>query len=180
MTPPTPVTQPPEANGRAWADLLVNRPALETFYAPVPPLESITVRSVHLNRRGPTLTLRFDLPEFPHTPLPEWVAAGCDAFQGQLRFLAVADVVLRGWIPPVTASVLIEELENRRIRVGLRGAGTELAFTSSDSLTVGHLSAYRRSDDGGDRGPHHFVGRTDRFRWTTVPDVWEKTFYERV
>lgn len=165
---------------RAWESLLVNRPALEAFYSPVPPLESVTVRSVHLDRRGPTLILRFDLPEFPHTPRPEWAAAGCDTFQCQLRFLAVADVVLRGWSPPVTADVVIEEEANRRIRVGLRSAGLELGFTSSDSLTVGHLSAYRRSDDGTDAGRQHFVGRTDQFRWTTVPDVWEKTFYERV
>ncbi|MCZ4122164.1 Imm50 family immunity protein [Streptomyces sp. H39-S7] len=158
----------------------MNRPALEAFYSPVPALESLTVRSVHLDRRGPTLILRFDLPRFPDAPPPEWAAAGCDTFQCQLRFLAVADVVMRGWSPPVTADVVIEEEENRRIRVGMRGAGAELAFTSSDSLTVGHLSAYARSDDGTDAGPRHFVGRTDQFRWSTVPDVWEKNFYERV
>jgi hypothetical protein len=165
---------------RAWESLLVNRPALEAFYSSVPPLESLTVRSVHLDRRGPTVILRFDLPRFPDRPLPEWVAAGCDTFQCQLRFLAVADVVLHGWSPPVTGDLVIEEEADRRIRVALRGAGARLAFTGSDSLTVGHLSAYRRSADGTDTGPQHFVGRTDRFRWSTVPDVWEKTFYERV
>ncbi|MEU3460996.1 hypothetical protein ABZ721_13690 [Streptomyces sp. NPDC006733] len=60
------------ANEPAWADLLVNRPALDAFHSAVPALESLTVRSVHLDRRGPTLILRFDSGSGCGAPAWSW------------------------------------------------------------------------------------------------------------
>jgi hypothetical protein len=165
---------------RAWADLLRNPEAVGAFYERLPPLEAVVLRSVHLDRWGPTLTLRLDLPRFADRPLPEWVESGCDRLQCHLQFVDVADVRMRGWRPPATADVGMGGLERRRVAVRIAGEGVDLAFTSSDSLVVGRMSVYRAQQGGLDTGPHQFVGKVDRIRCTAVPDVWEKTFYERV
>ncbi|SHM97476.1 Imm50 family immunity protein [Actinacidiphila paucisporea] len=164
----------------AWAGLVRNLAVLTDFYTSPPPLEPVTVRSLYLDRRGPTLTLRFDLSGFPDRPRPEWEQNGCDMFQCQLQFLAVDDFLLRGWHPPVTGSLDIEPTEERRVLVRLGAGGTRLTFSSSDSLTVGKMSAYRSSADGTDRGHHYYVGKVDQMRYDVLPDLGEKTFYGRV
>ncbi|WP_405883857.1 MULTISPECIES: Imm50 family immunity protein [unclassified Streptomyces] len=77
-----------------------NCEVLAPLYGPDPlELSCVRLRSVHLDWRGPTVTLRLDLPA-PSLPLPEeWVAAGVDTVQGQLQFLAVEDLELEGWKP---------------------------------------------------------------------------------
>lgn len=168
---------------RTWADLLRNPEAVGAFYSTIPPLESAVLRSVHLDRWGPTLTLRLDLPGFPDRPLPEWVDGGCDRFQCHVQFVDVAGFRMdtAGWRAPSVVDVAMTGLERRRVGVRIEGDATDVAFTSSDSLVVGRMSAYRAgSSDGVDRGPHHFVGKVDRIRYTAVPDAWEKTYHERV
>lgn len=166
---------------RAWSALLRDRGALLALYEEIPPLDGVTVGSLHLDPYGPTITLRMTLAAFPERPLPEWQAAGCDRFECQVQFLAVDDVHVDGWCPPVVADVRIEQAEpagHRRIAVGVRArdGSSNLRFTSSDSLGVGHANAYRAG--GTER---HHAGRVDRLRYTDrLPDVHERAFYDHL
>lgn len=163
---------------------LRNGEVLTSFYdAGLPPLEFVRLRSVHLNWRGPSVTLRLDLPA-PSLPLPDdWVAAGVNTVQGQLQFLAVADVELDAWEPPVAMRLGATSLEGgqHRIRVTAAAEGNSfLRFTSSTDVLVGHVSGFRLGPAGSDDGLHVFRSRLDSMRHTTIPDFCEKTFYERL
>ncbi|QNS04144.1 Imm50 family immunity protein [Streptomyces xanthii] len=162
-----------------------NSDLLTPLYGTAPlSLASLRLRSVHLDWRGPALTLRLDLPA-PSLPLPEeWAVAGVDSVQGHLQFLAVANLELDGWDPPVLASFALTELGGgeRRMRVEVSaGEGPPfLRFTSHTDVLAGHLSGFRAGPGGVDSGPHLFRGPLDAKRHSTVPDPSEKTFYERL
>ncbi|MFI7012148.1 Imm50 family immunity protein [Streptomyces sp. NPDC050145] len=162
-----------------------NSDLLAPLYGTAPlPLASLRLRSVHLDWRGPTLTLRLDLPA-PPLPLPEeWAAAGVDSVQGQLQFLAVEELEMDGWDPPVLASFALTELgggEHRmRVEVSDREGRSLLRFTSHTDVLAGHLSGFRAGPGGADDGPHLFRSAVDAKRHSTVPDPSEKTFYERL
>lgn len=148
----------------------------------LPALSSVRLRSVNLNWRGPEVALRLDLPA-PPLPMPDdWRASGADTVQCQLRFLAVADLVLSSWEPPVTARISTVPLpgDEHRIRVAASTTGgTFLEFTASTDVLARHVSGFRLGPDGSDDGPHFFLSKVDARRHSTVPDPYEKTFYER-
>jgi hypothetical protein len=161
-----------------------NGEVLDFLYdAGLPPLDSVRLRSVHLNWRGPSVTLRLDLPT-PSLPLPqEWVAAGVETVQAQLQFLAVADLELYAWEPPLTIRVGVAHLVGGEHRVRVTASAESnsfLRFTSNADVLVGHVSGFRPGPAGADDGPHCFRSRVDGLRHTTVPDSWETTFYERL
>ncbi|MFG2142193.1 Imm50 family immunity protein [Streptomyces sp. NPDC048650] len=160
-----------------WEDLLGSTDRLREYYSKVPPLSQVTLRSVHISRYGPTIILRMDLPEFPDSPLPEWVEQGCDRLQCHVRFLAAEDFSMRRWEPPVVADVKLEPLEKRRIEVEVLSSRTSLSFTSSDFLTVGRISAFRARADGPDRGQHHYAGKMDRLKYDSVPGAEAEAYY---
>ncbi|RMI33197.1 Imm50 family immunity protein [Streptomyces triticirhizae] len=162
-----------------WAELLVDREPLARYYGAPPPLNGVVLRSVRLERDGPTLLLRLDLPAFPDRPEPEWSAAGCDRFQCQLRCLDVAEVRFSGWPLGRPVDLGVEPVgppAERRIAVTGRQDGVEaLRFSCNASLAVGHLLAYREG------GPHLYVGAVDRHRLgTRLPDPTDGTFYGRL
>ncbi|MFD9209817.1 Imm50 family immunity protein [Streptomyces sioyaensis] len=152
-----------------WEDLISSTDKLREHYSKIPPLAQVTLRSIHLSRYGPTIILRLDLPTFPDRPHPEWTDQGCDRLQCHVRFLAVEDFSMRRWEPPVVADVQMKHLEKRRIEVDILSSQTNLSFTSSDSLTVGRISAFRAPDSGLDQEKHHYVGRMDRLKYDSVP-----------
>lgn len=162
-----------------------NSEVLAPLYGTAPlPLASLRLRSVHLDWRGPTVTLRLDLPAPPLPLSEEWAAVGVDTVQGQLRFLAVEDLELDAWDPPVLASFALTELgggEHRmRVEVSDGEGSAFLRFTSHCDVLAGHLSGFRAGPGGADSGPHLFRGAVDAKRHSTVPDPSEKTFYERL
>ncbi|MGQ4714533.1 Imm50 family immunity protein [Streptomyces anulatus] len=165
-----------------WIDLTRNSHVLEALYSDVPPLASVRLRSFHLDWRGPALTLRTDLPTYPgpdRVP-PEWSERGHDTLQLHVHFTAVEDLTVHGWIPTVPVGVSLAALTYRRILVRIAEADFELSFTSSNSLTVGHISSYRITETGSDEVPHTFVSRLDTRMFTSLPGTHESTFYERV
>jgi hypothetical protein len=120
------------------------------------------------------------MPRFPDHAPPEWTDAGLDTLQCQVRFLAARNVSLERWKPPTTADVgPAEAVGRRRVRVQVCGPGVQLALDCSDSVLIGHLSAFRIGPDGSDTGPHAFVSRVDARRHTSLPETCDKTFYER-
>ncbi|MET7701158.1 Imm50 family immunity protein [Streptomyces sp. NPDC005485] len=159
---------------------LVGSDLLRVPYGHVPVIREVRVRSVNLNWRGPTLTLRVDLASFPDAEVApqEWVDAGMDTVQCQLEFLAVEDLALARWSPPVVAVVeAVPWGERRRMRVRVGGEGLDLEFSSSDSVVVRHVSAFKGREDGADGGRHLFVSRVDARRHTSLPGTDEKTYF---
>ncbi|MDT0455984.1 Imm50 family immunity protein [Streptomyces sp. DSM 41527] len=163
---------------RTWGELLRNKEKIGSFYKTIPALEQVALRSIHFDRYGPTVILRLDLPAFPDFPLPEWVEGGCDRLQCHVKFLAVEDVSMRQWKPPVAVDVNMARLERRRISVSITGKGTNLTFSSSDSLTVDRVSAFSSSAGGVDRESHLYAGKVDRMRFSALPGVDRKAYYE--
>ncbi|MGW1713049.1 Imm50 family immunity protein [Streptomyces sp. NPDC002156] len=160
---------------------LVNPEALNSLYGHVPDLDDVRIRSINLNWRGPTVTLRVDLPSFPASPPQEWTDAGMDTVQCQLQFLAAENISLTDWSPPSVGRIEMSPW-GRESRMRVTADGREemaLRFDCSESVRVGHVSAFHIQADGSDNGPHLFVSRIDARRHTFLPPTDEKTFYER-
>ncbi|MFF8945393.1 Imm50 family immunity protein [Streptomyces sp. NPDC014864] len=159
---------------------LVNPELLQALYGHVPNLVDVRVRSINLNWRGPTVTLRIDLPYFPSSAPRQWIDFGADTVQCQFQFLAVENISLTQWSPPAQGSLVVEPLgAERRMRVSVSGRGIALSFDSSEFVQVGHVSAYKIEADGSDGGRHLFVSKIDARRYDSLPGTDEKTFYER-
>lgn len=168
-----------------WRDVLINRAVLDELYTDIPALDRVWVRSIHLGRVGPEVIVRCDLAEFPdRLTVSEAgagaVAGGHDRLQLHLRFLDVADFELVRCSLPSGAAITLRELEHRRLAVELVGESVEVRFTSSDALTVGHLSTYRGDDGEPDVGGHEFLGAVDRRLYSSVPGPTTRVFHERV
>ncbi|MFI8963365.1 Imm50 family immunity protein [Streptomyces sp. NPDC053493] len=161
---------------------LLNAEVLTSLYGGVPRLDGFRLRSINLNWRGPTVTLRIDLPDFPENVPGEWEGSDVDTVQCHLQFLAVADFSLSTWEPPVPrVSFRVTSLaDGARVRAEAVASGLRLGFTSSRSALVGHVSAFGTQPDGSDAGPHLFTKRMDGMRYTSLPEPSEKTFYERL
>ncbi|MFI7083420.1 Imm50 family immunity protein [Streptomyces anulatus] len=162
-----------------WADLTVNSHRLGSLYSVIPSLESVRLRSFHLNWRGPALTLRIDLPSYPEHVPPDWFERGHDTLQVHVQFSAIDHLTMQGWIPTVPLNVALSARANRRILARIATDGFELSFTCSDSLTAGHISSFRVTESGSDEGDRAFVSRLDERRFTSLPGTHEGTFYER-
>ncbi|GLZ37632.1 Imm50 family immunity protein [Actinokineospora sp. NBRC 105648] len=156
-----------------WADRAtpVRSGDLRDLYEQVPDLADVVVHQVRLVRFGPTVSLRLDLPRFPDNPPAEW--DGLDRLQCHVRFLAVEDVILTGSALPATASVRLVDQPANRLSVSVTG-GVDLTFTSSATLMITRISAYREGDDR-----HTFLNRLDRRLHTTVPGPDAEVFHDR-
>lgn len=160
---------------RNWGEFLRNLDRLTEFYPDGIPSGSVVVHSVNLNRRGPTVVIRLDLAEFPAFPRPEWVEADCDRLQCHVVFLDVTDFCLERWSGAGEVELAVTSLEPRRLRVLAEGRTVRCGFTSSDSLTVRHVSAYN-SAEGQEK--QFFAGPLDRRRFADrLPWIDERTFY---
>ncbi|MFB7246827.1 Imm50 family immunity protein [Streptomyces populi] len=159
---------------------LVNPEDLRSLYGRIPRLAGIRVRSVNLNWRGPTVTLRVDLPSFPESAPREWVDAGFDTVQCQFQFLAVEGISLADWTPPALGGLeMAPHGIERRMRVAFRGDGLSLEFDCSESVRVAHVSAFKTAENGLDDGGHLFMSRIDARRHSSLPGTQDRTFYER-
>ncbi|WP_406838653.1 Imm50 family immunity protein [Streptomyces sp. AHU1] len=159
---------------------LVNPEVLRSLYGRIPPLTEIRVRSINLNWRGPTVTLRVDLPSYPEPAPQEWTDAGLDTVQCQFQFLAAEGISLADWNPPALGGLEMAPYgTGRRMRVTFKGEGLSLEFDCSESVHVGHVSAFRISENGLDDGRHLFVSKIDARRHGSLPGTQDRTFYER-
>ncbi|MDX2402463.1 immunity 50 family protein [Streptomyces microflavus] len=163
-----------------WADLALQTRGLESLYFVIPPLDSVRLRSFHLDWRGPTLTARIDLPSYPGDPPPDWSDNGHNTLQVHLQFLAVENLTVCGWIPSTPVDISFSAMAERRMLTKISGVDLELSFTCSDSLAVGHISSSRVTESGSDNGPHSFLQPLDARRFPSLPSTHESTFYERV
>ncbi|MFI1571487.1 Imm50 family immunity protein [Streptomyces anulatus] len=163
-----------------WADLLNTKRGLESLYDVIPPLESVRLRSFHLSWRGPTITTRVDLPTYPNNPPHKWSERDHNTLQIHLQFLAMDELVIRGWIPPSPVDFSFSILDRRRLLTRITGAGLEVSFTCSDSLGVGHISSFRSTTSGPEEGVHSFLQPLDARMFSSLPETYESTYYERI
>lgn len=163
-------------------ELIINSQVLRSLYGTTPGLGGVVrVRSINMNWRGPTLILRIDLPDFPDRAPQEWLDAGLDTVQCHLQFLAVENLSVREWDPPIAAPIeATQQGEERRVRVKVVGDGIDLTFDCSDSVLVGRVSAFGLHSDGSDDGPRSFVNRIDARRYDSLPSPCKKVYYERL
>ncbi|MFE0509761.1 Imm50 family immunity protein [Streptomyces sp. NPDC058964] len=162
------------------ARFLVNPEVLRDLYGHVPDLKGVRFRSVNLNWRGPTVTLRVDLPYFPASPPAEWADAGTDTVQCQFEFGAVEGVSLEEWTPPASGDVeMVPPGAERCMRVTVRGPGVALRFVCNESVVVRHVSAFGIAGDGADGGPHLFVSKADARLHSSVPGTDVRVFHGR-
>ncbi|MFD7293033.1 Imm50 family immunity protein [Streptomyces sp. NPDC059897] len=153
---------------------------LRRLYGDFPRLDEFRLRSVNVNRWGPSLVLRVDLPEFPAHPPEEWVASECDVVQCHIHFGAVERLELQAWNPPTWARLSTAPTEQARmIDVSVQGAGLALRFRGHESVAIRHISAFRATPDASDEVPHHFLSKLDARLFSTLPGTHEKAFYAR-
>jgi non-ribosomal peptide synthetase component F len=160
-----------------WKQLLPDGEKLLSMYSDAPPVSPLNLRSAHLSRYGPSVTIRADLMSFPDRPPPEWAALGLDTLQVHVTFLAVDDLALVQCALPALVSVSMDEIGQRRMLVELSGGDFALHFTSSDTALVGHVSAYLR-DGLIDDGPHRYLGKLDQRLYSVVPDPTVKAYHD--
>ncbi|MFJ9740346.1 Imm50 family immunity protein [Streptomyces sp. NPDC101166] len=161
-------------------ELIINPDALHSIYGAAPVLgDVVRVRSININWRGPTVTLRVDLPYFPEAAPQSWLDASLDTVQCHLQFLAVENMTIQAWEPPATARIEAAPQRDRgSVHIRAKSDTIDLAFECSDSVVIGHLSAFRIHSDGSDSGPRSFLSRLDALRHSSLPETCEKTYYE--
>ncbi|MFC9329416.1 hypothetical protein [Kitasatospora sp. NPDC057015] len=162
-----------------WVDTLRNPEKLLELYRTGPRAGAPRIHSLHLNRRGPTLTLRASLPDQGELLRADRARPGCDTVEFHLQFLDVGDVRITGGPLPAEAVIEIGELPENRIAVRIDGGRTSIAFTGNRSVSVGRLSTREAATDG-PSPVHHYTGRVDALRYSAPPATWEKNYYERV
>ncbi|MFC9645737.1 Imm50 family immunity protein [Streptomyces mirabilis] len=160
----------------------INPEGLRSLYGDnVPALHEVRLRSINLNWRGPTVTLRLDLPTLPEVVPQAWEDAGVDTVQCQFQFLAASDISLEQWKPPAVVCIeMTRRGENRRMQVTAYGDGAKLEFICSDAVLVGHISGFKKQDESRNGGRHLFTRKVDSLRHASIPETYEKTFYERL
>ena len=163
-----------------WKDVLVNRQLLDEFYLETPSFGDVTLRSLHLSRLGPSVILRMDMGRYADRPRQEWIDCGCDRLQLHLQFLDVADLRLESAPLPCVVSLNFERLSLKRLALEIRGSQVDMRFTCSDSVSVGHISAYAATDDLLDAHPHKYVARVDQLLYAEVPGAEVETYHDRV
>ncbi|MEU3425893.1 Imm50 family immunity protein [Streptomyces gardneri] len=125
----------------SWTSLLSNPLAIERVYDGNPPeLVSVPLHAIDLNREGPTLSLRFDMPTFPESPPKKWTAQGFNAVQVTLTLGGVRNVSFSGF----TTSPVVEMTLTARngVELTVRSPAVELQAAAL-SAHISYVTAYR-------------------------------------
>jgi Immunity protein 50 len=82
----------------AWLDCVDRAEMIREIFDRVEPrLDEIRLHEVTLHHDGPSVSLRFDLSEFPVVPPTKWVEAGYDTVQLRLALDDVSEIAIEGW-----------------------------------------------------------------------------------
>lgn len=110
----------------AWTDHVYRTTGLVKVYGgEVPPLRGAHLHSVDLHRDGPTLSLRFNLADYPADPPRKWAAQGFNRVQVELAATGIGSCSLDGF---GTDPVVDIDLE--------RGDGGLVVSVDSDDVRV--------------------------------------------
>jgi hypothetical protein len=92
-----------------WYTCCENAKAIEALYSVPPDLSLIELHEVLMQRDGPRLQLRFDLPVFPDRPPPRWSDEATVA-QATVDFWGVSNLRLEGWETSNRGELTVERL----------------------------------------------------------------------
>jgi hypothetical protein len=124
-----------------WVSLLVNpEPIRAIFGTHTPSLTGIEVHDLLLGRDGPSLVVRFDLPDYPADPPRKWVEAEANRVQLRLRAVEVRALTVNG-VGWATATTMTLEPEDGGVRLRLDAADTCLDALAGWAY-VDEISAY--------------------------------------
>src|SRR5882757_8601023 len=80
----------------AWTEFLTDRRAIDAIYSDPPELSQLYVHEIMLNGAASSLTLRFNLREFPSKPPLKWVTKGFNVVMVSLMFIRVLEIRISG------------------------------------------------------------------------------------
>ncbi len=98
-----------------WYELADNPLAITRVYSEVPSLQSVALREVILDRDGPRMILKLDLPLFPDKPPERWKFRGYSAVHLQLDLWGLESLQVAQWTAKNQVWVQIERTVKGRI-----------------------------------------------------------------
>lgn len=164
---------------QALAESVENPQELIGLYGGVPSLDTVKIRSIHLSRLGPMVKLRIDLPTYPEAPPAEWKEFHCDTVQCQVEFINVSNFRLRNSALPTVADITFSIVDGAA-KVGIEGPGLSATFDCLPFTLVGHIGAFKASDEGSDSGKHFYVRKIDAKLFDSTPSLHQRAFYDNI
>ncbi len=128
-----------------WHQLCDNPQAIEHLYSRVPELDAIDVHEVALQRDGPCIQVRVELPVFPDRPPAKWPRSA-NAVQMTLALVGVSGLKLDGWGTSNRGAISIARTEDRLLRFVVATDALQLAGLCL-AIQIGRFSAYERRRD---------------------------------
>ena len=129
-----------------WTDFLDDQTSIEAiFRGALPSGDNLRLHEILLNRDGPVVSVRFDVPEFPSHPPEKWRDGRANRVQISLSGLAVSNLEIRGIATEMNVEISVEKIEESLL-VELSGGSTSIRFRAL-ALAVNRISAYLDSGD---------------------------------
>lgn len=125
----------------SWVDILEDPHSIRAIYgSDVPSLTTVQLHEVCLHRDGPSITLRFDLPEFPAAPPQKWLEAVCNTVQVKLMLIDVQNVSLHGLNHKAVVDLSLTKKNNL---IELSSSGATKMEIQAKWAQITDISAYR-------------------------------------
>ncbi|MFD1811773.1 Imm50 family immunity protein [Rhodococcus gannanensis] len=107
-----------------------------------PPLGTVELSEVRLDRRAASLLLRFDLANYPENPPAKWVAQESNTIQLELEFSTLRSVTIDGWGTEMEAH--LEVVRNAEGLIELTCGEAPRIKATAEWLRISKMSAYHR------------------------------------
>lgn len=123
-----------------WIETISNPiPVLSIYGSEPPTLKDVRIEEIRLSPDGPTLRLRFDLPQFPKHPPAKWLRAGMNTVQLEVSFGSLHEISI-GRI--ATDSICDLKLRKSDVLHFTATSRTVELRGVSDEATILRVSAY--------------------------------------
>lgn len=125
-----------------WTDYVANAGSLTSIYGcEVPALHCVDFHGLETRRDGPSVLLRFDLADYPHSPPRKWVDAKFNRVQLRLLAIGVNEFKMAGLKSNCSLSIEILK-ENGSFRI--LGSDDEfLLEIAARHILIDGINAYR-------------------------------------
>ena len=126
----------------SWTKLLTDINKISAIFGDQEPsLKSVNLHEITLNRDGPKVVLRFDLPDFPKSSPKKWRQAGFNCVQIQLMALSIHDLKIEGLDSECKCSIHISA---KKELLSLSIDENKLnVYLTADHLLIDKISAYK-------------------------------------
>lgn len=114
------------------------------YGADLPTTRGVVVHEVVVSRDGPTVSVRFDLAEFPDKAPPKWVKALANTVQVTLAVDGVDELTLSGASNGILGDLELAQ-DDAGVTLTFVGEGVQLCVHGRFTLTE-RISAYRQED----------------------------------